>query len=122
MPVGSPSLIHNLGLALRRKVIALLANERQNFALPVFHRCVFDQKEQDILFGTLRNRSLLEAFLVYPPLLILQEALGIDVLIHVVLALNLFDGLIIIGVFEHRRRLAAATLDERRMPVDEVVN
>src|SRR6266487_2179493 len=88
MPVRGPAFVHDLGLALRREVIGLVADDREDIALPRLKRGMVDQEQQDILLRMLG--SSLALFLLFAALLFLRlEGFGrIDVVVHVVLALE----------------------------------
>ena len=119
VPVGRPPLVHDLGLRLRRVVIGLLPDDRQDVPLPVLDRRMVDQELQHVALGGL-GKALLAPGLLLKLLLVGLDELGrVDEIVHVRLALHpphlgprLFRLVAVLGAVAH---------DEGRVGIDEVL-
>ena len=64
VPEASPALVHDLGHALGREIVGLLADDGEDVALPALQLGVFHEEEENILLGLFRELPhLFELFL-----------------------------------------------------------
>ena len=82
MPIGSPSLVHDLGLSLRNEVISFVAQDFEDVAFPAFERGVIEEKFEDVALGFFGDASF-GAFLGELLLARLDVFFGVDERIHV---------------------------------------
>src|SRR5882672_4229046 len=55
MPVTGPAFVHDLGLSLRREVISLVSDDREDIKLPRLERSVLQDKQHHISYRLARK-------------------------------------------------------------------
>jgi hypothetical protein len=123
VPIAGPPFVHDLGLALRREVVGLLANDREHVGLPILQRGEGHQEQQQIALrlGGDPAALLIGLFTPRAPFFI-EPGPRVDERIHVRLG-RVAHGIIagLFGLAALPRSSPGITLHEHRMRIDQIL-